>query len=94
MSYEAFKSFVESQTSTLLMNSNRLPVNIVDSPQCAVVPDNYDNEGEEEETINAFDEDGNFIGAHDRNRHRSMRRRSRSAATAGKLTVHVSVNFP
>ncbi len=43
MSYEAFKSFVETQTSTLLMNSNRLPVNSVDSPQCVVVSDGHDD---------------------------------------------------
>ena len=62
MSYEAFKTFVETQTSTLLMNSHRLPVNSVDGPQCSVVPANYEEQGEEE-TIEAYDGDGNFIGA-------------------------------
>ena len=62
MSYDSFKSFVGSQTSTLLMNSNRLPVNSVDGPQCVVGPENYDEAGEEE-TVDAYDEDCNFIGA-------------------------------
>ena len=45
MSYELFKNFVESQVSQILMNSGRLPVNVVNDKE----PENNEEDGDEED---------------------------------------------
>ena len=47
MSYELFKNLVESQVSQILMNSGRLPVNLVDDNEPATAEEDGDDDDDQ-----------------------------------------------
>ena len=62
MSYEAFKAFVENQTSHLLMNQGRLQaINGLDErePRCVPVPDEYNDDDADYDAMMTALQDGN-----------------------------------